>query len=153
MILAAAAFCQDGQSVYIMRMGSGFDQYLAAQLTTGKMMRVVTDPQKADFILTDRIGEAFEAKLAELYPPEKPPVEKKDAEKKDGEKEKREPQVLPKMSTNMGGGKGTVFLVDRKTKMVTWSTFLRPKNASPEELNRTARKVVEQMKPGAGKKS
>ena len=148
MILAAAAYCQDGQSVYIMRMGSGFDQYLAAQLTSEKLMRVVTDPQKADFILTDRIGEAFEAKLAELYPPEKPPVEKKE-----GEKEKREPQVLPKMSTNMGGGKGTVFLVDRKTKMVTWSTFLRPKNASPEELNRAAHKVVEQMKPGASKKS
>ena len=30
-------------------------------------MQVVTDPQKADAILTDHIGPAFEQKLDELY--------------------------------------------------------------------------------------
>ena len=89
-LLTASAFCQDAQSVYIMKMGNGFDQYLANNLTQEKLMRVVTDPQKADFILTDRLGESFEAKLGELYPPEKPVV----AEKKDGEKELKQPQTM-----------------------------------------------------------
>jgi hypothetical protein len=151
---AASAFCQDGQSVYILKMGSGFDQYLANNLTNQKQMRVVTDPQLADFILTDKLGEAFQAKLEELYPPEKPiVVVKKDADKKDAEPEKKEPQPQPRMITNMGGGKGTIFLVDRKSKTVTWSTFFTPKNSSPTELNRSARKVVEEMKSGGGKKS
>ena len=149
---AASAFCQEGQSVYILKMGSGFDQYLANNLTSQKLMRVVTDPQKADFVLTDKLGESFQAKLDELYPPEKPVVAvKKDGDKKDAEPEKKEPQQLQKMVTNMGGGKGTIFLVDRKSKTVTWSTFFTPKNSSPAELNRSARKVVDQMKPGGGK--
>ena len=137
-------------------MGSGFDQYLANNLTSQKLMRVVTDPQKADFILTDKLGESFQAKMDELYPPEKPVLaEKKDgdkADKKDAEPVKREPQRLEKMVTNMGGGKGTIFLVDRKSKTVTWSTFFTPKNFTPAELNRSALKVVEQMKPGGGKR-
>ncbi len=153
---AASAFCQEGQSVYILKMASGFDQYLANNLTNLKLMRVVTDPQKADFVLTDKLGESFQAKLEELYPPEKPVVEvKKDGgkDKKDAEPEKHEPQPQQRMVTSMGGGKGTIFLVDRKSKTVTWSTFFTPKNSSPVELNRCARKVVEEMKPGGGKKS
>ena len=147
LIAAASAFCQEAQSVYILRMGSGFDQYLANNLTNQKLMRVVTDPQKADFILTDKLGESFQAKLDELYPPEKPVA----AVKKDAEPEKKEPQQPQKMVTNMGGGKGTIFLVDRKSKTVTWSTFFTPKDSSAVELNRSALKVVEQMKPGGGK--
>lgn len=153
LLAAASAFCQDAQSVYILKMGNGFDQYLANNLTSQKLMRVVTDPQKADFVLTDKLGEAFQAKLEELYPPEKPVVVKKDGDKKDAEPEKRETQPMQKMVTNMGGGKGTIFLVDRKSRTVTWSTFFKPKNVSPAEMNRSARKVVEQMKPGGGKKS
>jgi len=156
-LIAASAFAQDGQSVYIMKMGSGFDQYLANHLTNQKLMRVVTDPQRADFVLTDKLGESFQAKFDEMYPPEKPPVpEKKDGDKKDGDKKDadrdRPMQTQPKMITNMGGGKGTIFLVDRKSKTVTWSTFLQPKNISPAEMNRTAKKVVDQMKPGGGAK-
>ena len=150
---AAFAFCQDVQSVYILKMGNSFNQYLANNLTNQKVMRVVTDPQKADLILTDRLGEAFQSKLEEIYPPEKPVVEKKDAEKKDGDKDKKEPERQAKIITNMGGGKGTIFLVDRKSRAVTWSTFFTPKNVSAVELNRSARKVVEQMKPGGAGRS
>ena len=150
---AASAFCQEAQSVYILRMGNSFDQYLANNLTNEKLMRVVTDPQKADFILTDKLGESFQAKLDELYPPEKPVVVVKKDGDKDGDKEKKEPQQIQRMVTNMGGGKGTIFLVDRKSRAVTWSTFFTPKNVSPGELNRSARKVVEQMKPGGAKKT
>ena len=41
------------QRVYILAMGSGMDQYLANQLTTIGVFEVVTDPQKADAIVTD----------------------------------------------------------------------------------------------------
>ena len=158
LLAAAFAFCQDVQSVYIFKMGNSFDQYLANNITNQKVMRVVTDPQKADFILTDRLGEAFQSKLEEIYPPEKPVVEKKDAAKKDDDKkaddkDKKQPERQPRMITSMGGGKGTIFLVDRKSKTVTWSTFFTPKNVSPAELNRSARKIVEQMKPGGSGKS
>ena len=149
----AFAFCQDVQSVYILKMGNSFDQYLANNLTNQKLMRVVTDPQKADFILTDRLGETFQSKLEEIYPPEKPVVEKKDADQKEDDKAKKEPGRQTRMITSMGGGKGTIFLVDRKSKAVTWSTFFTPKNVSPAELNRSARKVVEQMKPGGAGRS
>ena len=49
------------------------DQYLANQLTTLGVFQVVADPQKADAIITDRLGEPFEAKLKDLYPPPPPP--------------------------------------------------------------------------------
>ena len=44
-------------------MSNGLDQFLAIRLTSGTVMQVVTDPQKADAILTDRIGASFEEKL------------------------------------------------------------------------------------------
>ena len=79
--VAACCFGQDVQSVYILRMGNGLDQYLANHLTREKLMRVVTDPKLADFILTDRLGDTFQAKYDELYPVEKPKVEKPKVEK------------------------------------------------------------------------
>ena len=36
-------------------MGSGMDQYLANQLTNAGIFEVVTDPKKADAILTDNV--------------------------------------------------------------------------------------------------
>ena len=52
------------------------DQFLANQLTTDGVLQVVTDPQRADTILTDRIGEPLESKFKELYPPPPPPERK-----------------------------------------------------------------------------
>ena len=51
------------RSVYLLSMGSGFDQYLANQLTTQEVFQVVTDPQMADAVLTDQIGLRFEKQL------------------------------------------------------------------------------------------
>src|SRR5437588_8805686 len=50
-------------TVYILAMTGGMDQFLANQLTSLGVFQVVTDPQKADAILTDRLGELFENKL------------------------------------------------------------------------------------------
>ena len=57
------------QSVYILPMGGGMDQFLANRLTRFGKIQVVADPQRADAILTDRLGEVFEKRLDELYPP------------------------------------------------------------------------------------
>jgi hypothetical protein len=73
--LSAAAFLSAAdlsgvRNVYVLRMSKGLDQYLANHLTNGHVFQVVTDPKLADAILTDQIGEGFQAKLDELFPPE-----------------------------------------------------------------------------------
>ena len=78
------------QSVYILPMSSGMDQYLANKIVRQGLFQVLTDPQKADAILTDRIGEPFERKLQELYPPPSKKVvkEKEGTDDKDPDKER-----------------------------------------------------------------
>ena len=84
--LAAAAFASVNpqlhqvKRVYILAMGSGMDQYLANQLTTAGIFEVVTDPKKADAIVTDNVGEAFQKKLDDLYPPPAPPKTEAEAD-------------------------------------------------------------------------
>ncbi len=63
---------QQVRSVYILPMSGGMDQYLANKISRQGLFLVVTDPLKADAILTEQIGEPFERKLDELYPPPKP---------------------------------------------------------------------------------
>src|SRR6476646_9144378 len=55
------------KTVYLLPMAGGLDQYLALQLTAGGVLQVVTDPKKADAILTDGIGARFEENLTQLY--------------------------------------------------------------------------------------
>ena len=45
-----------------------------------------------------------------------------------------------------GRGRGTIFLVDVKSRQVFWSAFERPKNSSPHELDQTAERVVKLLK-------
>jgi hypothetical protein len=59
-------------TVYLLPMNNGFDQFLANRLTNLGVFQVVTDPKKADAVLTDRLGEAFESRFLELYPEAKP---------------------------------------------------------------------------------
>jgi len=166
------------QSVYILPMNSGMDQYLANRLTAMGVFQVVTDPQRADTMLTDGVGKGFEEKMKELYPP--PPAVKKAEEKakdsdkaKDADKEKladadkdsgkdtdkdkdskagatspsRKPyQELPPVQTTWGRGRGNFFLVDRQSRSVIWSIYERPKNSTPDELTKTATKVVQRLK-------
>ena len=47
---------------------------------------------------------------------------------------------------SFGRGKGTFFLVDRRTRSVIWSIYEKPKNTSATELNKTAERVVNQLK-------
>jgi hypothetical protein len=145
------------QSVYLLPMAGGLDQFLANSLSAGKVFRVVTDPQMADALFTDRLGEGFERKYAELYPPPPPPEPPKAEPVKEEAKEAapakpERPQIgdvkeeTPARLSTWGRGKGNVFLVDRKSRAVLWSTYQKPKNTTAEELNRTARRIVDRLK-------
>src|SRR5882762_6371235 len=93
-------------SVYLLPMSGGLDQYLANRLSG--VFRVVTDPKLADAVFTDRLGEPFEQKLAALYPSDA--TEETEKDDKDGKKNAQSP--------SFGRGKGTIFLVDLKTRAV-----------------------------------
>jgi hypothetical protein len=48
---ASAAGVGDVKTVYLIPISNGLDQYLAVQLTTGAVLQVVVDPQKAVLFL------------------------------------------------------------------------------------------------------
>jgi hypothetical protein len=148
-------------TVYILGMSSGMDQYLADRLTRTGVLQVVTDPQKADAIVTDRLGEPFEAKLKELYPPPPPPAppappkdEKADKDSKLVVVDKTTKDNKDKIDdagavTRVGSfnrGRGNFFIVDRKTRNVLWSTYERSKDTTPGELSKTAERIVKRLK-------
>jgi hypothetical protein len=164
----AAAELGAGRTVYLLPMGHSLDQFIANRLTRMHVLQVVTDPAKADIVLTDQVGATLEDKLKDLYPPPPDPeaveaAKKKEAAKEAAAKEKAEvPGALPSRPSLMdetvnkadkagsmgvsGRGRGTIFLVDVKSRQVLWSAFEKPKNSSPQELDRTAVRVVKLLK-------
>ena len=152
--------------MYLLPMGRGLDQFIANRLTRMHVMQVVTDPAKADTIFTDQVGATLEDKLKDLYPPPPDPEAKEAAKEKEAAaKEKAEKpgapasQARPSLLADTvnkadkaggmgvsGRGRGTIFLVDVKSRQVLWSAFERPKNFSPHELDHTAERVVKRLK-------
>ncbi|MEO8125623.1 MAG: hypothetical protein ABJF23_04430 [Bryobacteraceae bacterium] len=146
-------------NVYILPMSGGLDQYLAKSLTQHRLYQVVTDPKIADAIFTDRLGEPFEKKMLELYPPPPPPEKPADKsakdEKQDDKDEKKRAKDKEKESVvkeeplvRMGGfsrNRGNVFLVERTSKKVIWSLYKRPKSTAPDEMNRIAESIVSDL--------
>jgi len=118
-------------SVYLLPMGGGLEQFVASRLTADNVLRVVADPKRADAVFTDRLGEALEQRLAELLGAE------------GGKARTEEP---PRLVSSFGRGRGTIFLVDAKTRTVLWSAYEKPKNSTPDELNRTASRIVQRLK-------
>ncbi len=149
--------------VYILAMGSGMDQFLANQLTKEGIFEVVTDPKKADAILTDNVGESFQSKLDDLYAPKPPDAAKAkaaadsgaSAEGGDNKSPSTKQDVLSGVDFSggvnfshpaFGRGKGNFFIVDRNSRVVLWSIFERPKNSTPGDLTKTAARVVKRLK-------
>ena len=148
-------------NVYILAMSGGMDQYLANQLTTLGVFQVVTDPKKADAIITDRLGEPFEEKLKDLYPPPPPPPpptpppavkdakddkDSKPAAKDDKKEEKKiASEPAPPRVSSFNRGRGNFFIVDRNSRNVIWSIYERPKDTTPGELSKTAGRVVKRL--------
>ena len=138
-----AASLSDIKTVYLLPMSGGLDQYLAVQLTTGVVLQVVTDPQKADAVFTDHLGESFEQTLADLY------TASTAAKGDDKTKSEGNPDNAPRSFARSGmqgqRGRGTAFLVDRKSHDVVWSVYERPKDKTPEGLKRMAGKIASKL--------
>jgi len=138
------------QTIYLLPMTSGFDQYLAVRLSAIPQIRVVADPGKADAYFTDKIGASLEQRLDELDEAirDKELLAKgaKSVET-DARGEKMDQLVkVPKMLTTIGRGKGTYFLVDRRSRIVLWSLYEKPKDMQPKTLDATAGAVIKRLR-------
>jgi hypothetical protein len=127
------------KTVYVLPMAGGLDQYLALQLSSGGILQVVTDPKKADAILTDGIGTRLEDSLTELYGT--PVAIDKD---KDKDKSTVSNSARPGMRA-LSSSRGLVFLVNRTSRDVLWSTFELQKSTDPDDLRHVAKKIVERL--------
>lgn len=163
LFLAATLYAANPQlagvkTVYLLPMLSGFDQYLANQLQKSGLYLVTTDANSADAVFTDSLGPEFERKIEELFPAAPPPPDpaekdkdKKDTEKKDGAEQSTGNSLTkntaepPPIST-FRRGRGNFFLVERGKRQVVWSTFEKPRNSLPQELDKAAKRVVEKLK-------
>jgi len=130
----SAAEIADVKTVYVLPMSNALDQFLAMHLTSENVLQVVTDPHKADAILSDRIGASLDQKLDELYGSRK-------AEKKSGDATSQDDTAMAVIAP-LSRARGTIFMIDRKTRDVLWSVYERPKNTSPDELNHIADKIA-----------
>jgi hypothetical protein len=52
----------------------------------------------------------------------------------------------PALSSSFGRAKGTIFLVNAKSREVVWSTYDPPKSTRSEDLDRTATDIVSRIK-------
>ena len=130
------------KTVYILPMAAGLDQYIAQWLTRDHAMQVVADPKVADVVMTDRLGEAFEQKLARIHPT----AEKKSDSSDSGNN-------LPN-TFRSSKGRGTIFIVDAKSRQVLWSEYEKPpRSNSDADLNRAAERIAKKISgaPPSGK--
>lgn len=121
-------------AVYLMPMSGNLDQFLAVRLNAANIFLIVTDPNKADAVFTERIGANFEQALKDLYA----------SESKDKDDKKTDDYTRPTMKP-LASGKGSLFLVDRKTKNVVWSSYDKPKSNRPDDINELAGKIANKL--------
>jgi len=153
--LAQAQMPSNSGPVYFWPMTSAFDQYLAQEASVGGLLNVTVDPKNASAVMTDRIDGKFLKGMDEIFPLPEPEEEKvenaEDAEEElssdsiEGDFNLQRPANLP-----VGRPRGTLFLVDVKTRNVLWSTFLKEFDATPNKLQRQARTVIEKLKQELG---
>ncbi len=154
-VVAAPLFAADppemSAKVYLLRMQSGFDLHLANRLTESGVLTVVTDPQQADYVITEGVGPGFEETMRRLYPP---PAEEEETSKTDSDKESGEEKsslatvvrMQPPRASSFSRASGTVFLVRRADSTVVWSTFLPRQDTRELMLHRSAGDIVKRMK-------
>lgn len=146
--LACAGDLSSAKAVYVLPMSHGMDQYLANRFASGHLLQVVTDPAKADVFLSDQVGETLQARLEAIFPPPEPPKPQPKAD---------EPQAGPSMFgpavnklaapvSSFGRGKGTIFLVDAKTREIVWSVYAPPRGSTGKDLDRTANDIVSRLR-------
>ncbi len=54
--------------------------------------------------------------------------------------------ILKIAKTECRADRGTVFLVDIKSRRVIWSVYERPKDFTPKQLDRAAARIVNRLK-------
>jgi hypothetical protein len=135
-LVALCAFAEPPavHTVYILPMAGGLDQYLAQQLTRDHVLQVVADPKLADAVLTDRLGEPFEQKMSQIHP-------RDDAEKKASSS----PDLRP--SFRSATKRGTIFLVDVKSRNVLWSDYENPQYDTTHQASRIVKKLATALHP------
>ncbi len=124
-----AGSLKDVHTVYLMPMANGLDQYLAVRLTTSAVFQVVTDPQKADAVLSDQVGQMFEEKMTDLY----------------GQKPKADAEPTFARVGGMSRARGNLFLVDRKTREILWSNHEPLRGTNTAATEKTAGKIAEKL--------
>jgi hypothetical protein len=141
------------RTIYILPMGHGLDQYVANRLTREHLLDVVADAARADAILTDTLGKPLEVELEKLHPTPKPQEHDADSdgdsEDSDTPQKSRTRRTFTNSETpisTFARGKGTMFLVDAHSRAVLWSVYERPVKSTPDELDHTAKRVVERLK-------
>jgi hypothetical protein len=157
--LACAADLDTAKTVYVLSMSHGLDQYLANRLTNDHVLQVVTDPKLADVILTDFVGESFQAKLAAISPdpePVKPPKDDADEEQPKGPQNPFLGEPRNKLAAPGTGSfartRGVVFLVDAKSRQVLWSTYEPARSTAVKDMDRSATDIVSRLKKDLKKK-
>ena len=146
-LMSAAAFGQasapgvlSAKTVYLFPMAGGLDQYLAGGLARKHVMQVVVDPKLADAVMTDSLGDSFEQKLTAVRKDETTANDGKDG------KDAKDAHNDFRPSFKSGTGRGTIFLVDARTRQVLWSGFRKaPGTPSPANMNRTAERIVQDL--------
>jgi hypothetical protein len=84
------------------------------------------------------------------HPPAKPGANSKskpgDEPSSPGLMGKTENTLSSPTSSGFGRGRGTLFLVDAKSREVVWSTYEPPKDFAAKEMNHTASDIVNRLK-------
>lgn len=109
-------------------MAGGMDQYLAGWITREHVLQVTADAGLADLVLTDKLGVQLQKKLVEISPRDT-----------DDDTDTNTPRY------SGGGPKGSLFLVDVKTRNVVWSDFQKPRTGSADQLNREAHRLAKKL--------
>jgi hypothetical protein len=139
--LSPAAQLKDVKSVYFYPMPGGFDQHLANQIVRDHVYQVVSDPKLADAVFTDQISDAFLYKLDHINTAPPPANSSGSISSMN---------VDAPHASSFSRGKGTLFLVDAKSKQIVWSIFEKPNDTLPKTLEKTAKKIVEKLEVDNG---
>lgn len=144
------------RNVYLLPMPNGLEQFVANHLVKRGVLSVVADPKQADAVFTDTVGMGFQQRMEELYPVPKTVNSEEDEKQDNGRKPNSRLNVVEAGQARPGGlsrGKGTIFLVDRKTSVILWSAYVRPKSSSPQDLDAAAKKIVKAIADSTGRGS
>jgi hypothetical protein len=148
--LACAAELTGVHKVYVMPMPRGLDQYLANRLVGEHVFQVVTDRKLADAVFTDRLGEGFESQLDEISPTKTTEPVAKPADNSNTISALGGDTVNklsnPAQNSSFGRSRGTLFLVDAKSRAIVWSIYDPPKGVSGKQLDHIASDIVSRLK-------